>query len=452
MNQPKIAAVTVERRPLAELRAHPRNPRVHPEPGTEDFEKLRSSLAHDYFDPLVWNQRNGLLVSGHLRRRLLGDLHFTHADVIVVDYDEPTHLARMVAANRLAGKDDRGALAVIVAELSVGAGDLSLTGLRDVDLAKLLPEPPGQPAPEATEPPAVPLSAWGDVYRLGPHRLLCGEARSTADVQRVLAGEVVDQLLTDPPYGIDYVAKAAALDAATGRPVKAHGAILNDNLRDYRKFFGAFLSAVPFASKNTIYVFMSGQELHSLRLAFDDVGLTWSDYLLWVKNGQVLGRKDYHPKHEFIAYGWRGSHRFFGGASPAVIDDETPPEKMSKATLVLELKQLREWRSNVLREPKTALNDLHPTMKPVNLVRRLILDGSATGAVVFDAFTGSGTTLIACDQIGRRFRGIEGEPGYCDVIVRRYLAQGGRRAVRFRADVQTDVTAAFTNGSESAHV
>jgi len=447
----KVASVTVERRPLSELRAHPRNPRVHPEAGTEEWEKLRASLARDYFDPLVWNRRNGLLVSGHLRGRLLADLGFTHADVVVVDYDEPTHLARLIAANRLAGKDDRSALAVIVEELHVGALDLSLTGLRDIDLAKLLPESENPPAPEPTEPPAVPLSAPGDVYLLGPHRLICGEARSHPDVQRVLAGDVVDQLLTDPPYGIDYVAKVAALDVAAGRAVKPHSAILNDNLKDYRTFFTEFLAAVPLAPKNTVYVFMSGQELHSLRLAFDAAGLTWSDYLLWVKNGQVLGRKDYHPKHEFIVYGWRGTHRFYGGASAAVFDDEVPPDKMSKAALAAEVARLREWRSSVLREDKTARNDLHPTIKPVNLVRRLVLDGSAVGAVVFDSFTGSGTTLIACDQTGRRFRGIEGEPGYCDVIVRRYLAQGARAVRRVRGDVESDVTADFLHGAEPAH-
>lgn len=447
----KVASVSVERRPLGELRAHPRNPRHHPEPGSEEWDKLRASLARDYFDPLVWNRRSGLLVSGHLRHRLLLELGFTHADVVVVDYDEPTHLARMITANRLAGKDDRSALAVIVEELRVGSGDLALTGLRDVDLARLLPAVERAPAADPPEPPVAPLSSPGDLYHLGPHRLVCGEARSREDVTRVLGGDAADQLLTDPPYGIGYVAKAAAVDAASGRAAKAHAPILNDDLSDYRQFFGEFLAVVPLAARNTVYVFMSGQELHNLRLAFDDVGLTWSDYLVWVKNGQVLGRKDYHPKHEFIVYGWRGSHRFYGGASAAVIDDEVSPGSMSKEALIAEVARLREWRANVLREDKTTRNDLHPTMKPVDLVRRLILDGSPAAGVVFDSFAGSGTTLVACEQAGRRFRGVEAEPCYCDVIVQRYLALGARCVRRVRGDLEADVTADFLHGAEPAH-
>jgi DNA modification methylase len=432
----------LENLPLADLRPHPRNPREHPEPGTEAWEKLKKSLVDAYFDPLVWNRRNGLLVSGHFRRKVLLALAYTHADAVVVDWDEPRHLAKMIAANQGAGKDDRDGLRTILEELQLGGADLALTGLPDGQIAKLLP------------PLEVPEIAWvapaeacasvetrrGDVYLLGPHRLLCGDSTLAADVQRVLAGDVVDQVVTDPPYGVDYVEKERAMKGES-----AHRPIANDDLADYRRFFGAFLGAVPLAQKNTVYVFMSGQELHNLRLAFDDAGITWGDYLMWVKNGQVIGRKDYHPKHEFIAYGWKGAHKFYGGIGAAVIDDETPAAKMSKAALVAELELLRDFRRTVLREDKPTVNDLHPTMKPVNLVRRLLIDGSAPGAVVFDPFSGSGTTLLACDLVERKCRGIDLEPAHCDTIVRRWLALGGgRRALRLHDDGKTqDVTDVF---------
>jgi len=451
VNPEKIASVCVERRPLSDLKPHPRNPRVHPEPGTEEWEKLSASLGDAYFDPLVWNRRNGLLVSGHLRRKIFLAEGFTHADVVVVDWEEQRHLARMIAANQSAGKDDRNELAVILEELNVAGFNLALTGLMDADLSKLLPS-----APEA-EPPAqidvvegrAPSTARGDLYQLGVHRLLCGDSTQAAEVQRLLAGDVVDQVVTDPPYGVDYVEKERAIKGHSD-----HRKIANDDLADYRRFFGAFLSAIPLAPKNTVYVFMSGQELHNVRLAFEDAGLSWGDYLDWVKNGQVLGRKDYHPKHEFIVYGWRGAHRFYGGVSAAVIEDELPANKLSKAALVEEVERLRDFRRTVLREDKPIVNDLHPTMKPVNLVRRLLLDGSLPGHVVYDPFNGSGTTLLACDLIERRYRGIELEPAHCDTTIRRWLAQGaGRRVLRQRpmpsedgqhaAQITADVTDHF---------
>ena len=444
MDENRIASLHVERRPLADLKPHPRNPREHPEPGTEEWEKLKKSLVDAYFDPLVWNVRNGLLVSGHLRRKILLELRYTVADVVVVDWDEPRHLAKMIAANQGAGKNNRDELRTILEELQVGAVDLGLTGIPDSMLAKLLPPPPAQEpawvAPAGTSAPTE--TRAGDVYHLGPHRLLCGDSTSAAAVQTVLAGDVVDQVVTDPPYGVDYVAKDRALKGG----VSQHRPIANDDLADYRRFFGAFLGVIPFAAKNTVYVFMSGQELHNVRLAFDDAGMTWGDYLVWVKNGQVMGRKDYHPKHEFIVYGWKGAHKFHGGISAAVIDDETPPEKMSKAALVAEVVTLRQFRSDVIREDKPLVNDLHPTMKPVNLIRRLLLDGSAAGAVVLDPFNGSGSTLLACDLVERRYRGIEMEPAHCDTTVRRWLALGaGRRVFRQRAGGQPeDVTALFT--------
>jgi DNA modification methylase len=420
----------LENLPLVDLRPHPRNPREHPEPGTEGWEKLKKSLVDAYFDPVVWNRRNGLLVSGHLRRKVLLELGYTHAVAVVVDWDEPRHLAKMIAANQGAGKDDRSGLRTILEELQLGGADLALTGLPDVQISKLLP-PPETNQPAWVEPAAACATVetrTGDIYLLGPHRLLCGDSTRPEDVQRLLAGDVVDQVVTDPPYGVDYVEKERAMKGES-----AHRPIANDDLADYRRFFGAFLAAIPFAPKNTVYVFMSGQELHNVRLAMDDAGVTWGDYLVWVKNGQVMGRKDYHPKHEFIVYGWKGAHRFYGGIGAAVIDDELPAAKMSKAALVAEIEQLRDFRRSVLREDKPTVNDLHPTMKPVNLVRRLLIDGSAPGAVVFDPFNGSGTTLLACDLVERRYRGIEMEPAHVDTTVRRWLALGGgRRARRLR--------------------
>jgi len=206
-----------------------------------------------------------------------------------------------------------------------------------------------------------------------------------------LVGATADQILTDPPYGVSYGGK-------TGRR------IANDQgEQDYRTFFARFLKLAPVSKRNTAFVFMSGQELHNLRLALDDAGFTWGDYLIWAKQRFVLGRKDYNAGHEFVVYAWKGSHKFYGPVGKA---------------------------STVLSFDRPVASADHPTMKPTELLTRLIRDGSAPGAVVYDPFLGSGSTLIACEMSGRRCVGIELEARYCASTVRRWERFTGLLAER----------------------
>ena len=201
-------------------------------------------------------------------------------------------------------------------------------------------------------------------------------------------------LCTDPPYGVDYASKNKMLNkVGKGKGNRNETSIENDNIENYRQFFGEFLSLIPWEEKNTAYIFMSGKELHNLRLAMEDIGMKLSDYLIWVKNNHVLGRKDYHCKHEFIAYGWKGTHQFFGPTN-SVTTIEHPRPQSSKE---------------------------HPTMKPIGLVSKLIKDGSKKGYIVYDPFTGSGTTLLACESLERVCYSMEMSPQYCDVIIKRWI-------------------------------
>lgn len=147
----KSATLTVERLPLSALKPHPANPRRHPEPGTPAWAVLRKSIEHDYFDPMIWNKRNGLLVSGHLRRKVLEASGFTEADCVVVDYDEPMHLARMAAANKQQGEDDVALLKDLIVELDTGAFDLDLTGFDAMELERVINwyPPMGENDPDA---------------------------------------------------------------------------------------------------------------------------------------------------------------------------------------------------------------------------------------------------------------------------------------------------------------
>jgi DNA modification methylase len=252
---------------------------------------------------------------------------------------------------------------------------------------------PAEEPPDDEEPPDATGIEQGSAWRLGEHTILCGDSCTEASVARAFGVACVssaDQMVTDPPYGVAYGGK-------TGRR------IANDQGQNYRDFFGRFLRAAPMAKRNTAFVFMSGQELHSLRLALDDAGFTWGDYLLWLKQRPVLGRKDYNAGHEFVTYCWKGSHKFYGPAGKA---------------------------STVLSFDRPVASPDHPTMKPTELLVRLIRDGSAPAAVVYDPFLGSGSTLIACEMAGRRCVGIELEPAYCAKSVRRWERFTGLTAER----------------------
>ena len=179
--------------------------------------------------------------------------------------------------------------------------------------------------------------------------------------------------------------------------------IKNDAIDDYRKFFAGFMSIIPFAEINSFYAFISSQKLHNLRLAFDDVGMYFSSILIWLKNQHVVSWIDYMFKTEYILYGWKGKHRFYGASNSM----------------------------NVFEFDKPVRSKLHPTMKPVELIVRLIKNSSLEGEIVYDAFAGSGTTLIAAEETGRVCYAAELDENYCDVVVVRWLQYMKLRGLDF---------------------
>ena len=166
--------------------------------------------------------------------------------------------------------------------------------------------------------------------------------------------------------------------------------IENDSISNYREFFKSFLEIIPFADYNTIYVSISGKEVLNLELAFNDLEIYKSCELVWVKNNHVLGRQDYNSKHELVLYGWKGKHKFYGDFSTTVLNFDKPLK-----------------------------SELHPTMKPVALIAKLIQDGTKEGMNVYDAFGGSGSTMVACEQLNRKCYMMELDPVYCQVIIDR---------------------------------
>ena len=272
-------------------------------------------------------------------------------------------------------------------------------GFDDTDLDRLLVDTIEQTdqADDVPEPPVDPVTRPGDLWICGNHRVLCGDATVISDVEKLLDGELADMAFTDPPYNVNYANSGDDKSRLRNRP------ILNDALGNE---FGAFLydAFVNLLSvtKGGIYISMSSSELDVLQKSFRDAGGKWSTFIVWAKNTFTLGRSDYQRQYEPILYGWKnGSDHFWCGARD---------------------------QGDVWFFDKPHKNDLHPTMKPVALVERAIRNSSKSRDIVLDLFGGSGTTLIAAEQSGRRARLIELDPKYVDVIVTRWQSLTGNVA------------------------
>lgn len=237
----------------------------------------------------------------------------------------------------------------------------------------------------------------GDIWILGNHRLMCGDSTKESDVAKLMNNDKADLLLTDPPYNVDY-------QGGTKDKMK----IANDNMDDV-EFVGFLTAAFNCAIQSmrpgaAFYVWHADSKGFEFRKALKDVGLTLRETLIWVKNTLVLGRQDYQWRHEPCLYGWKdGEAHYF-------IDDRS--------------------QSTVIFEDKPTKNDIHPTMKPVKLMARLINNSSKSEQLVLDLFGGSGSTLIACEQTGRKCYTMEFDPKYCDAILDRWEKLTSMKAVR----------------------
>ena len=376
-------------RPVAELIPYANNARTHSD---AQVAQIAGSIREfGWTNPILVDAKNGI-VAGH--GRVLAARKLKISSVPVIELSGLTGAQRrayILADNKLALNAgwDEALLAAEVADLAALGVDLELAGFDAGEVEALLAQG-DRPSfeDEAPEVPATPVSRPGDLWMLGFHRLLCGDATRPQDIQTALGDRLADMVFTDPPYNVDY------------RGGK-HAAIANDDLG---ASFGAFLLAACSAfvpvTKGGIYICMSSSELGALKAAFEAAGGHWSTFVIWAKNAFTLGRSDYQRQYEPILYGWpKGTDHFWCGAKD---------------------------QGDVWRHDKPRSNDLHPTMKPIALVEQAIRNSSKTRDLVLDPFGGSGTTLMAAEATGRSAALVELDPGYCDVIVRRWQeATGG---------------------------
>ena len=394
----------IEQWPTAKLLPYARNARTHSD---DQVAQIAASIAEFGFTNPILAGSDGVIVAGHGRLAAAQKLGLAVVPVVVLDHLSATQRrALVIADNRIAenaGWDD-AMLRIEIASLQDDDFDVSLTGFDADALAELMagdePDAEGETdddaVPEVSE---TPVSRPGDVWLLGGHRLLCGDSTVAESYDRVLDGEPVDMVFTDPPYNVNYA--NSAKDKMRGKD----RAILNDNLGDgFYDFLLAALTPTIAHCRGGIYVAMSSSELDVLQAAFRAAGGKWSTFIIWAKNTFTLGRADYQRQYEPILYGWpEGAQRHWCGDRD---------------------------QGDVWNIKKPQKNDLHPTMKPVELVERAIRNSSRPGNVVLDPFGGSGTTLIAAEKSGRLARLVELDPKYADVIVRRWQEWTGKQATR----------------------
>jgi len=419
------------------------NPRKALKAGDAEYEKLKRSITEfGLVEPLIWNERRSRLVGGHQRLTVLRDMGVTEVDVSVVDLDEGREKALNVALNKIAGDWDEKALAELLKTLD---GDLqSLSGFDDVELDDLLGEKAAAKGDALPEPGETVVSVNGDVWLLGAHRVMCGDSTSAADMAVLMDGQAASLIVTDPPYNVAYEAKVDSQNTQSVR--RAVSRIENDSMEDaaFRAFLrDAFVCMCGAAKPGApCYVFHADTEGVNFREAFQEAGFYLSQVLVWVKSSLVMGRSDYHWRHEPILYGWRadGSHKWYGARKKTTVlpdggcvsvqhREDGDVITFSDGLHAISIKA-REYEvlddgtgalDSAIYFEKPAANDLHPTMKPVGLLVKLIKNSSRRGDLVLDPFGGSGSTLIACESEGRKACAMELDPFYCDQIVKRYV-------------------------------
>lgn len=438
-----------EKRKLNELVAADYNPRKALTPEDSEYQKIKRSIEEfGYVDPIIINE-DGTIIGGHQRCTVLKDLGYEEVDVVVVSLDKQREKALNIALNKITGEWDELKLKDLLLDLDLGDYDISLTGFEQEDLAELVDNLAVEPeamdddfdGEAVLEDIVEPKTKLGDVWKLGRHRLMCGDSTSQEDVATLMKGEMVDLIITDPPYNVNYGDKADMLDTYLQKGHRNNSRIKNDNM-DNESFYSFMLqiyqSAYEFMREGAaIYVFHAESTGHIFRQAFLDAGLKLAQCLIWEKNAFVLGRQDYQWRHEPCLYGWKegAAHYFINDRTQdtVILEDDVDFEAMKKADLIAYIEDMhRKYKdqTSVIYENKPTRNDIHPTMKPVTLIGRLMSNSSKSGWNVLDLFGGSGSTLMAAEQLGRTAFLMELDEKFCDVIVKRWEEYTGQSAIR----------------------
>lgn len=404
--------------PVGELKPAAYNPRKKLKAGDKEYEKIKNSIQEfGYVEPIICNY-DMTVIGGHQRLTVLKDLGYTEVQCVVVHIEDENKVKALnVALNKITGAWDEQLLADLLVDLKAQDFNTDFTGFEAPEVEQLFSKVHNKEITEDDfdvdeELKKPTMSKQGDVWLLGRHRFICGDSTKPETYDVLMDGQLANMVLTDPPYNVNVEETA--------------GKIKNDNMADedfYKFLFAAFVCMEQnMAQDASIYVFHADTQGLNFRKAFHDAGFYLSGCCIWKKNALVLGRSPYQWRHEPCLFGWKlgGKHQWYS-----------------------DRKQTTVWEYD---RPKASKD--HPTMKPVALMAYPIQNSCMSNCIVLDPFLGSGSTLIACEEINRICYGIELDEKFADVIVKRYIeAKGSPDGVFLLRDGQkipyADVVAAM---------
>lgn len=418
----------IEKVKIADLLEYKNNAKEHPQ---WQIDQIVESIEKFGFNDPIAIDENNIIIEGHGRLYALQEMGAEEVECIRLSHlGENEKKAYILAHNKLTMNTEFDA-DLLAQELGEIEGiDMSSFGFLMDPLIEVVEDDFDDEA--AIEQPE-PIAKLGDVYQLGEHFLMCGDSTDFIAVKKLCGEALMDLLVTDPPYNVAYEGKTE--DALT---------IENDNMDDakFREFLKAAFACADGVMRPgaAFYIWHADSEGFNFRGACRDIGWTVRQCLIWNKNQMVLGRQDYQWKHEPCLYGWKdgAAHYFVDDRNLlTVLEEESELKKMSKAELINYILEIQEQTATtVINEVKPSRNGLHPTMKPLRLIERLVRNSSKKSENVLDLFNGSGSTLMVCEQLGRRYFGMELDPRYVDATIERWEEFTGKKAVKIFSDNQ----------------
>ena len=406
MDSIKWPADQVERRKLSELIPYARNSRTHSD---EQVAQIAASIREWGWTTPVLCDDKGSIIAGHGRVMAARKLGLSEVPVMTATgWSEAQKRAYILADNQLALNAgwDMDLLKVEIQELAGNDFDLDLIGFDDKTLAGLLNDPTEglTDADETPEPPVNPVSVLGDVWILGKHRIICGSSTDAHTVEKVLNGVKPHLMVTDPPYGVEYDPEWRERAGLNG-PKAAKGKVLNDDNADWREAWALFPGDVAYVWHAGLYAGVVGDSLLSCDFQL-------RSQIIWAKSVMVMSRGDYHWQHEPCWYAVRKGKtgKYDGGR-----------------------KQTTLWQIDKPKKSETG----HGTQKPIDCMKRPIENNSSPGQAIYEPFSGSGTTIIACEMTGRSCHAIELNPAYVDVAIIRWQDFTGQKSILEGSDAKT---------------
>ncbi len=417
---------------LKDLKPYEKNPRRN----DEAVKYVAESIKEFGFKVPIVVDKNNVIVAGHTRYKASKKLHLEEVPCIIADDLTPDQIKAYRLADNKVGEIAEWDDELLLEELADIDMSMDVFGFEEFDLDDDSPD--AEEDYYEPELPDAPRAKRGDIYQLGNHLLMCGDCTQENDVNALTGGLEMDLCVTDPPYNVDYGHKAEKYTAFKNK--KRNGDYIeNDSMSNtnFYEFLFEFYSRMLEVLKpgGAFYIWHAESQGINFRNALQDAGGTIRQCLIWNKNTFTMSMQDYHWKHEPCLYGWKdgAAHYFIDDRTQStVIEDKIDIDKMSKEEMKNLLKEIYSDKlaTSIINEAKPQRNDLHPTMKPIKLIARLINNSSKKHERVIDFFGGSGSTLIACEQLHRQCFMMELDPKYVDVIIDRWETFTGQKAVK----------------------